>query len=110
MAELRIERHPAVTGEDLPDIYAFIAKDDAAAAGRVLDAIGGTFTLLAREPEAGMRYRTRSARLGGLRMIPVAGFRNYLVFYRVAGGSIRILYVAHGARNLARLFPEDRRD
>jgi plasmid stabilization system protein ParE len=39
-----------------------------------------------------------------LRMLPVSGFQNYLVFYRDEGESVRVLYVVHGARHLLRLF------
>lgn len=106
MGSFRIERHPEVIGEDLPVIYSFIAKDDVSAAERVLAAVGETFELLAREPEAGVSYQTRNSKLRGVKMIPVAGYRNYLVFYRVSAECVRILYVVHGARNLLRLFAE----
>jgi toxin ParE1/3/4 len=99
-----IERHPAVLADDLPEIYGYIARDNPAAAERVLDAVEATFNLLAQEPEAGVAYPTRNPKLRGLRMLPVIGFRNYLVFHRFAGGSVRVLYVAHGARHLLRHF------
>ncbi len=108
MAE--IERHPAVVAEDLPKIYATIARDNPAAAERVLDAVEVTFDLLAREPAAGVAYLTRNAKLRGLRMLPVIGFRNYLVFHRIAGERVRILYVTHGARHLLRLFRRSQRE
>ena len=54
MGERRLERHPAVIAEDLPEIYAFIAKDDPLAADCVLNAIGDTFDLLIKEPEIGV--------------------------------------------------------
>ena len=82
MGEVRLEKHPAVLDEDLADIYSFIAKDDAVAALRVMDAAGETFSLLAREPESGVLYRTENSKLPGVKMIPVVRYRNYLVFYR----------------------------
>ena len=100
MAEKPIERHSSVIKEDLPVIYAFIAKDDPAAAEHVLGAIEETFRQISRQPECGMVFRTRTLTLQRFRMLPVSGFRNYLVFYRDDGECIRVLYVVHGARHL----------
>ena len=104
MAKARIDRHSAVIEQDLPSIYAFIAQDDPAAAERVLDAVEKTFDQLARHPDSGVSYPTRNPKLQAVRMFPVTGFRDYLIFYRVDADSIRILYLTHGARNLMRLF------
>ena len=110
MAEAPIKRHSAVVEEDLPDIYAFIAQHDPAAAERVLDAVEETLRQLAQHPDCGALYPTRNRKLQGLRMFPVSGFHNYLVFYRVETESIRILYVTHGARHLFRLFRRESRE
>jgi toxin ParE1/3/4 len=110
VTEKRIERHSSVIESDLPGIYAFIAKNDPTAAERVLDAIEDTFQQIARHPECGMTFRTRNAKLQGLRIFPVKGFQNYLVFYRNDGESVRILYVVHGARHLLRLFKHEPRE
>lgn len=110
MAETRIERHSAVVEQDLADIYAFIAQHDPAAAERVLDAVETTFRQLSQHPDCGVPYPTRNRKLQGLRMFPVTGFHNYLVFYRFETETIQILYVTHGARNLLRLFRRESRD
>jgi plasmid stabilization system protein ParE len=44
-----------------------------------------------------------------VRMLPVNGFSNYVIFYRIDADTIRILYVVHGARHLPRLFGRERR-
>ena len=105
----RIERHAAVVLRDLPEIYAFIARDNVAAAERVLDAMEETFETLSEQPEAGVGYRTVNPKLRGMRMLPVVGFENYLVFYRLAQGVVRILYVVHGARHLPNFSRRERR-
>lgn len=110
MAEARIERHPAVIEQDLPFIYAFIAEDDLAAAEGVLDAVERTLDQLAQQPDCGALYPTRNRKLQGLRMLPVIGFHDYLVFYRVESESLRILYITHGARHLLRLFRREPRE
>ena len=107
---MRIKRHGAVIEDDLPAIYAYIAKDDRAAAERVLDAVEATLALLVSQPESGVLFRSQNPVLRGVRMIPVIGFNNYLVFYRVAEDAIRVLYVVHGARHLPRLFRRERRE
>jgi toxin ParE1/3/4 len=105
-----IERHPAVLTDDLPSIYSFVAADDPAAAARVLDAIDDTFRQIASNPECGVMFRSRNPKLQGVRMLPVNGFQNYLVFYRNTEDTIRILYVVHGARQLLRFFRSESRD
>ncbi len=68
-----------------------------------------TLQQLARQPLSGVIFRTRNPRLAGVRMLPVAGFENYLVFYRVEPEAVRLLYVVHGARHLPRLFRREPR-
>jgi toxin ParE1/3/4 len=104
-----LERHPAVITEDLPDIYRSIASDNPPAAERVLDAVELTFAHLTRQPECGVTYRSRNRTLSDLRMLPVIGFTNYLVFYRIEAETVQILYVVHGARHLARFFRNEPR-
>lgn len=106
---MRIEPHPAVLADDLPTIYAFIARDNPAAAQDVLNAVEATFDQIARQPECGVIYATRNARLPDVRMLPVRGFPNYLVFYRLELDVARVLHVVPGARHLARLFRREQR-
>ncbi len=94
---------------DLPAIYAFIAQNDQAAAERVLDAVEAGFSQLTHHPESGGAFPTRNPRLKGMRMLPLSGFPDYLIFYCVAPESVRILYVAHGARHLLRFFRSEPR-
>ncbi len=107
---VRFERHLAVVADDLPGIYAYIARDNPAAAERVLDAVAETFAQIAKLPESGIVYPSRNPRMKGVRMLPVNGFNKYLVFYRTEADVIRILYVVHGARHLPRLFGGELRE
>ena len=106
---VRLERHPAVITEDLPDIYASIARENPPAAEQVLEAVEATFAQLTQQPECGVTYRSRNRSLPDVRMLPVIGFANYLVFYRIEVEAIRILYVVHGARHLPRFFQREPR-
>lgn len=107
---MRLERHPAVVAEDLPAIYAYIARDDPSAAERVLEAIGATLEQIATRPEIGVRYATKRNAFRDLRMLPVDRFPVYLVFYRITAEAVRVLYVSHGARHFPRVFQRERRD
>ena len=97
---MRLERHPAVITGDLPDIYASIAEENPSAAEQVLEAVEAAFAQLTQQPECGVTYRSRSHNLPEVRMLPLIGFANYLVFYRIEAETVRILYVVHGARHL----------
>ena len=107
---MRIERHPAVIEDDLPGIYAHIARDNPEAAVRVLDAVEETFEQIEARPEIGVLYPTRNPKMKTVRMLPVCGFNQYLVFYGIEAGTVRVLYVVHGARHLLRLFGRSRRE
>jgi toxin ParE1/3/4 len=110
VARARVERHPAVIEKDLPGLYSFIAQQDRAAAERLLDAVEETFAQLTRHPDSGAFYPTRKPKLRALRMLPVIGFHDYLIFYRLEqNGVVHILYVTHGARHLLRLFRRESR-
>jgi plasmid stabilization system protein ParE len=46
----------------------------------------------------------QNRQLAGIRSIPVAGFRKYLIFHRLEpDGAIRVLAVVHGARDLRKI-------
>jgi plasmid stabilization system protein ParE len=76
----------------------------------VLDAVAETFEQIAAQPECGVLYPSRNLQMKAVRMLPVSGFNNYLVFYRVESDTVRDLYIVHGARRLPRLFGRERRD
>jgi len=66
----------------------------------VLAAVERTFDQLARQPQCGVSYPTVNAKLREVRMLPVDGFADYLIFCRLVPDAVRILYVVHGARHL----------
>ena len=76
----------------------------------MLDAVAETFAHIAAQPESGILYPSRNPQMKAVRMLPVSGFNNYLIFYRIEADAVRLLYVVHGARHLPRLFGRERRD
>jgi len=84
---------------DMADIWAYIAAGSRPAVDRLIRQIGDMFEHLAANPELGIRFDSVRA---GLRCKPVK--RNYLVFYEVVDGVLRILRVLHAARKYEDLF------
>lgn len=77
----------------LASLHTYIADDDPSAAARVvMRIIDLTSTLLTEHPLAG-----RPGRITGTRELVITG-TPYLVAYQVAGDTVTILAVLHGAR------------
>ena len=81
--------------EDLIEIWLWIAREDSAAADRVLDAIAARWSQLAEHPLSGS---ARDDIEPGLRHL-VAG--RYFVLYRVETAAIRASRVPHRRRRIA---------
>ena len=85
-------------------MWRFIAQDNPQAADRVVEATFKTFEKLGARPGLGRLRRFRDPRLKNIRSLPVAGFQNYIVFYRVVDDEVQILHIYHGARDIQSLF------
>ncbi len=92
---------------DLDELATYIQKDSPQAAIRFLEAAQETFGVLARTPELGGVFECRKPDFSGMRIWQVKGFRKILVFYRPLVGTVEIVRVLHGARDLASLFGEE---
>jgi len=82
---------------DLLDIWLYISDDSVAAADRVLDEIDRVCRLISEHPEIG-RERPEVGR--ELRSFATM---SWVIFYRVDGEMIRIVRIAHGARDFDQL-------
>lgn len=79
--------------DDLRSLHAFIAKDNPAAAQKVvLTIVEAVETLLPDNPQIG-----RPGRVNGTRELVISG-TPYIVPYRLKAGIIQVLRVYHGAR------------
>lgn len=88
---MRLDWHRLARG-DLIEIVTHIAQESPAAAYRVLEAINEQTSLLTENPEMG-----RPGRVSGTREL-VINRTPHVAAYRIAGGTIAILRVLHGAR------------
>lgn len=77
---------------DLQEIAEYIALDDPAAANRQLRRLTRGFERLSAFPRIGTAHDDIRP---GMRLLPIAP---YLVLYRLAGNSVEIVRVIHGAR------------
>ncbi len=95
----------ALAEEDLDQIEDYISAHDPAAAARVRVAILQQSLELGKTPAKGMALKAPRGELEvGVRLWPVARYRNYLVLYRIELGRIRVLRILHAARDWTRFF------
>lgn len=59
---------------------------------------------LSEMPELGSVYFIEHTDVGNIRIWPVKGFRNYLIFYRIQSDCIQILRVLHGSTDYETFF------
>lgn len=95
--------HPRAR-DDLRAIYDYVAMDNPAAAGALIERFQDACQFVSQAPRAG---RDRSDFVVGLRSFPVG---KYLLLYRILDVGVEIVYIAHGARDLAALLDNDARD
>lgn len=79
---------------DLDEVWAYIAADNPDAADRMVDAVLESSRVHVRFPEMG---RSREELRPGLRSFVVSP---YVVFYRPIEGTIEVLRILHGARDI----------
>jgi toxin ParE1/3/4 len=89
---------------DLDAIWLFIARESGsyALATRIVESITDKFGLFAKFPYIGRELD--SIRRPGLRTFPV---NNYIIFYRVKSGEIRIPRIIHSSRDIQAILGEE---
>jgi toxin ParE1/3/4 len=91
---------------DIIAIYSYIHHRNPDAAERVFDAIESSIKGLARFRGIGRVWNSTDLRLTGMRIVPVAPYRNYLIFFRAVKNRVEVYRVIHGARELERIVEE----
>jgi toxin ParE1/3/4 len=90
--------------QDVLDIGAYSAADNASAAMVFVSALEDTCTPLVALPGLGSSRTFVRTDLQGVRMLPVPGFENYLIFYIASKWSIKVLRILHAARDFPTIF------
>jgi len=90
--------------DDMRAIVAYIATDNPDAAQRFVPALEQTHAQLVALPGMGSVRQFRRKDLKGVRMVPVTGFENYLMFYSAPGKHVKVLRILHAARDFPTIF------
>jgi toxin ParE1/3/4 len=101
----RIIRRPEAC-QDIIELASYILNDSLDAAERFVTAVEEEFQKLFMMPGMGSRRRHGRKEFSDLRMWPITGFREHLIFYREIPEGIEIVRVLHGRRHLSKIFEE----
>jgi toxin ParE1/3/4 len=92
---------------DLEGHASFLGGKSAGLDDRFLDAVIQSVRQIASMPGLGSPYESSRPELAGLRIRPIVGFENYLIFYRTVGAGVEIFRVLHGSRDVERALASD---
>jgi toxin ParE1/3/4 len=90
--------------QDALEIVAYIGADNPEAAPRFLLALEATCTQLVALPGMGSVRTFQRKDLKRVRVLPVTGFENYLIFYSATQQSMKVIRVLHAARDFPTIF------
>ena len=102
---LRFDITP-IAQDDILDLALYLSNQSTEASIRFFDNVFLSIQRLSEMPELGSIYYFDHADVYNIRIWPVKGFRNYLIFYRIKSDCIQILRVLHGSTNYEMLFKE----
>lgn len=92
--------------QDLSEQAVHLGLESTSASERYQRAVAVAIETLAERPSLGRLREFATDSLAGIRSLPVPGFRNYLIFYRIQGDQLEIIRVLHGARDLESILEE----
>lgn len=84
---------------DFAAISLYLCEANPDAALRFVDAVESAIKMLKAHPEMGPVWKHASPDHPA-RFLLVPGFRNYLIFYRLESGVVRVGRLLHGARDI----------
>jgi toxin ParE1/3/4 len=93
----------AAAYEDIEIEIAYIASQNEGASRRFSESIWETFDLIASFPGTGAQTNFRRSELSDVKMKPVIGFHNYLIYFYLDTHELHVIRVLHGARDIASL-------
>lgn len=102
----RPARLRSVAEEDVAGHARYLQDRSVEAAIHFLDAFDAALSLIGQMPGIGSICHFKKATLREVRVWPICGFKNYLIFYRVLPDEVEVVRVLHGARDLASIFDD----
>ena len=87
-----------------------VEQHAADAAFRFVEAVEASVEQLVRMPNMGAPREIRNPALKGLRLWPVKDFDEFLIFYVVAGDTVRVIRILHGKRDIDRILKKESGD
>jgi len=88
---------------DIVEYASWIHQDSAEAAARFVEATYDTIRKLADHSGMGAVRQSGEPALEGIRVWPIAGFRNHLIFYLPIDDGVDVIRVLHASRDQTRL-------
>jgi toxin ParE1/3/4 len=85
---------------DLLAQFVYLGRHNLDVAHRFLDAAERAFAQIADMPGLGSPWESDNPRLANVRVWPIRGFENSLIFYRPVTDGIEVLHVFHGAQDI----------
>lgn len=92
--------------QDLDRHADYLSQPSMRTANRFAGAVESSLRLLAEMPTLGAVAEFPQRQLRDVRIWPVRGFRNYLIFYRIRRASLEVLRVLHGAQDIGNVFED----
>ncbi len=92
--------------QDALEIVAYIGTDNPEAASRFVPALEETCRQLVALPGMGSARTFQRKALKDVRILPVTGFENYLIFYTAVRKNVQVVRVLHATRNFPTIFKE----
>ena len=85
--------------------FVYLAEQaDLDTARRFRNAVESACLLLSETPGLGVRRQFKNARLAHVRLWPVSGFDEFLIFYEPIEGGIRLVRLIHAKEDYWRVF------
>ena len=103
MTPVRLVLSDAATADILEQSDWYIAQSGAALANRWEKAVTSAVLRVVNRPAAGAPCSFSHSELLDIRRTAITGFPKHLIFYRFSEGTVFVLRVVHGARDLERL-------
>lgn len=103
----RLRARPAATADVEESAFFYALEAGPELGERFRQAVERTYAWILENPHSGSPRSRINPRLEGLRMRPVSGFEQHLVFYLPSEEEVEVVRVLHGARDILGILREE---